>query len=101
MPDYVQLELPLGPEFSAAAGGSEPAGRQETARLLRIADGRAKLIELLYEADGRADPSHPQHGFYTGLGEQHHRAVGQAVVELVLAQEDCDPECLVLTGTAG
>jgi hypothetical protein len=28
---------------------------------------RQQQMEDWYEADGRHDPTHPQHGFYTGL----------------------------------
>ena len=31
---------------------------------------RQQLLEQLYEAPGRHDPKHPQHGVYTGLMEQ-------------------------------
>lgn len=32
---------------------------------------RQDLLEAWYEADGRHDRSHPQHGLYTGLAEQY------------------------------
>jgi hypothetical protein len=37
---------------------------------------RQDRLEELYAADGRHDPSHPQHGLYTGL---HLAAQGQEV----------------------
>ena len=31
---------------------------------------RNVLLEKLYRADGRMDPTHPRHGLFTGLLEQ-------------------------------
>lgn len=47
-------------ERTSAAGLSsdcEPASQQ----------ARQDALEAAYEADGRHDPAHPQHGLYTGL----------------------------------
>lgn len=43
--------------------------------------GRAGLMELLYHAYGRDDPSHPQHSLYTGLAEQARSDIGNDVLE--------------------
>lgn len=32
---------------------------------------RQERLELLYLADGRDSPDHPQHKLYTGLWQQH------------------------------
>ena len=35
---------------------------------------RNALLEKLYRADGRMDPTHPRHGIYTGLIQQENNA---------------------------
>jgi hypothetical protein len=34
-------------------------------------DPKIALLDQLYEEDGRGDKSHPMHGLYTGLYQQH------------------------------
>lgn len=46
-----------GPQPQLAGPACDPVEQQ----------GRQDRLEALYVADGRDDPSHPQHGNYTGL----------------------------------
>ena len=79
--DAIQLELPL----------DLPEQRQlpdpEVMRQIRLADGRSKLIAELYRLDGREDPEHPMHGFFTGLGEEFHARAGRRIIERFLESE--------------
>jgi hypothetical protein len=79
-----QLEIPgLAEQLEAPGGPSE--GSKIT---LRIAGNRSRLLRVLYRLDGREDPEHSMHGVFTGLGEDYHRHVGQALITAALASED-------------
>ena len=51
---------------------------------------RQDHLDALYEADGRGNPEHPQHGLYTGLAQAEQRRIKQEqrrveLLELFLA----------------
>lgn len=56
---------------------------KETLRRLRIDQNRADILDLMYEVDGRNDPSHPQHHTYTGLWEETCLAYGRQELQLL------------------
>lgn len=48
------------------------------------------LMEALYEASGRSERRHPQHATYTGLAEEFHRRIGQALTAALLPRPGLD-----------
>ncbi len=82
--EFEQLEIPGLAEQLESPGG--PGEEPKVA--LRIAGNRSRLLGILYRLDGREDPEHPMHGFFTGLGEEYHRRVGQTLVTAALASGD-------------
>jgi hypothetical protein len=85
--ETVQLELELNLE-QPGLGLPAAAPHPGTPEGLTIDQNRVYLLELLYQADGRNDPSHLRHGTYTGLAEAFHQRLGRALVDEALRAPD-------------
>lgn len=61
---------------------------------------RTAVLEFLFEADGREDPTHPHAFTYTGLARQYQAAFGRWLLEQLTESWhlDDDDECCVVAG---
>lgn len=74
--DFEQLEIPGLEDWTAVSEADKARQR------LRIDEGRARLMEAIYQSSDRTDPSHPLHARYTGLFDEACLKVGRRVLEL-------------------
>ncbi len=85
--EAVQLEL----EFNLEQPGLVPPINTPhpcTPEGVVVDQNRVYLLEILYQADGRNDPSHRRHGSYTGLAEAFQQRLGSALMNEALRAPD-------------
>lgn len=90
--EYEQLELEM-PEMTHC----KPVVTPEMAMAIndiQMNDNRQAWLNYLYKATGRDDPSHPQHGVFSGLGREAHEAVGRHLMEILFRGPDFKADML-------